>query len=56
MIYSFNSSDIFKDIPDDPDHILMNIPHKILEEMGWRQDDVLCVTVNDDKIVVTKNG
>lgn len=56
MIYSFDSSDIFKDIPDDPDHIMMNIPHDILEKLGWKEGDVLCIQAEDDKIVVTKNG
>lgn len=43
----FNSDDVFKDIPDDPNNITMQIPPEVAEKMGWQPGDKLKVLVGD---------
>jgi len=46
-IYTFQAEEIFEDIPDDPNNILMNIPPEISEKMGWVPGDVLRIEIGD---------
>lgn len=45
--WTFKAEEIFEDIPDDPENILMNIPPEISEKMGWVPGDVLRILVGD---------
>lgn len=60
--YTYDASDIFEDIKDDPDNVLMKIPEEVSKKMGWEPGDVLRVRVYDDtqqieisKVEPTKN-
>ena len=44
-MYTYKVEDIFEDIEDDPDNVLMNIPPEILEQMGWKEGDTLNIEV-----------
>lgn len=46
--YTYDASDIFEDIKDDPENVLMKIPDEIAESMGWVPGDVLRIRVYDD--------
>lgn len=52
MIYNYE--DIFEDIPDDPENILMKIPPEVLESTGWKEGDVLVIKAEDGSIVLSK--
>lgn len=52
--YTFDAEEIFEDIPGDPDNVMMKIPPAILEETGWKEGDVLTVTLEGGAIVVEK--
>ena len=52
----YNAEDIFEEIDGDPDNILMKIPQEILDHNGWKEGDVLTITVEDGAIVISKNG
>lgn len=52
----YNAEDIFEEIDGDPDNILMKIPQEILDHNGWKEGDVLTITIEDDAIVISKNG
>lgn len=57
MKYTFNVEDIFEEIPDDPDNIIMKFPEELLKAMGWKEGDTLDIQVEDGSITVTKiNG
>jgi len=56
MQYTYNAEDIFEDIDGDPDNILMKIPQEILDHNGWKEGDELTITIEDDAIVISKNG
>lgn len=56
MKITYNVEDIFTEIDGDPDNILMKIPEEILEHNGWKEGDVLTVTIEDGAIVISKNG
>lgn len=46
--YVYDASEIFEDIKDDPDNVLMNIPEEISEKMGWKPGDLLKIRVYED--------
>lgn len=53
--WTFKVEDIFEDIPDNPEEILMKIPEEIAEKQGWKPGDVLKVLVGDQgTIIITK--
>lgn len=57
MKYTYNAEDIFEDIPDDPDNIIMKFPEELLQAMGWKEGDTLDIKVEDGTVTVTKvNG
>jgi hypothetical protein len=45
--YVYSVDEIFQDISDDPDNVLMNIPPEIADQMGWKPGDVLRITPED---------
>lgn len=51
----YKATDIFKDIPDDPDNVHMQIPEEICKELNWVPGDTLTITVEDSKIIIKKN-
>lgn len=51
---TYKVEDIFQDIEDDENNVLMNIPPEIAERLGWQPGDVLKITVEDGNIVITK--
>ena len=56
MKLTYNAEEIFTEIDGDPENILMKIPQEILDRNNWREGDVLTITVEDDAIVIVKNG
>lgn len=50
----FTAEDIFKEIPGDPENVMMKFPDEVLALTGWKEGDVLDIKVEDGKIVVTK--
>lgn len=51
---TYKVEDIFEDIEDDPENVLMNIPPEISEKMGWKPGDTLKITVEDGAICIIK--
>jgi hypothetical protein len=43
----YKAEDIFQDIEDDKDNVLMNIPPEIAERMGWKPGDVLRIQAEE---------
>jgi hypothetical protein len=52
----FNVEDIFEEIPEDPENVLLKFPPELLEQTGWKEGDVLNITLEDSAIVITKHG
>jgi hypothetical protein len=50
----YKVEEIFEDIEDDPDNVLMNIPPEISEQMGWNPGDTLKINVEKGVISITK--
>ena len=44
-MYSYD--EIFQEIPEDPDNILLKFPSELLEETGWSEGTVVNITVED---------
>lgn len=52
----FNSDDIFKEIPGDPENIILEFPPEVIKNTGWKEGDVLNITIKDNTIVIKKHG
>ena len=38
---TFLAEELFHEIPDDPDNVMMTIPPEICEAQGWKEGDTL---------------
>jgi AbrB family looped-hinge helix DNA binding protein len=47
-IITYKVEDIFQDVKDDEDNVLMTIPPEICERMGWKPGDVLKIQVEEE--------
>jgi hypothetical protein len=45
--YTYKVEDIFEDIPEDPENVLMNFPQEILAEKGWKEGTRLKIELGD---------
>jgi AbrB family looped-hinge helix DNA binding protein len=52
--YTYNASEIFEEIDGDPENVLMNIPQEIRDKLGWKEGDVITVTVEEGSIILEK--
>lgn len=50
----YKVEEIFEDIEDDPENVLMNIPPEIAEQMGWQPGDTLKINIEQGVISITK--
>jgi hypothetical protein len=37
--------ELFSDIPDDPDHVLLTFPQELIDSTGWKPGDILNIEV-----------
>ena len=51
---TYTVEDIFTDIPDDPDNVLMTIPPEIIKHLGLKEDDTVDVTARDNSLIISK--
>lgn len=54
MTKTYTADEIFEDIPDDPDNVIMNIPPEILEQSGWKEGDTIIVTAEEGRLILKK--
>jgi AbrB family looped-hinge helix DNA binding protein len=54
MKKTYNVNEIFHEIPDDPENIMMTIPPEVCEKMGWKPGDEIKVTTNEDGSISIK--
>lgn len=52
---TFKVEDIFEEILDDPDNVILKFPPEILETTGWQIGDVLNISINEGAIVIKKH-
>lgn len=51
----YNQEEIFQDIPDDPEKVIMKIPDEISEAAGFKPGDTIKVSWGDQgTIIITK--
>ena len=48
------SEDIFKEIPDDPEHIMLVIPPEICTALNWEAGTELSVSVTNGELRIEK--
>ena len=53
---TFLAEEIFSDIPGDPDNVIMTIPPEISASQGWKEGDIITVTVDDGKLILSKQN
>jgi frataxin-like iron-binding protein CyaY len=53
--FTYKVEDIFEDIPNDLENVLMNIPPEVSDKMGLVPGDVIKIEVGDQgTIIITK--
>lgn len=52
--WTYNSDELFEEIPGDPDNVIMKFPPELLEKIGWKEGDVLNIVVKDGSMVISK--
>ena len=50
--YTYKVEDIFEDIPNDPDNILMNLPQEVMDEVGIVPGDTVKILLGDQGTLV----
>ncbi|MEY4332454.1 MAG: hypothetical protein RLZZ196_1192 [Bacteroidota bacterium] len=53
--FIFTAEDIFEEIPNDPDNVLMKIPDEVLKITGWKEGDTLNIKIVDGKLLINKH-
>ena len=51
---TYTAEEIFVDIEDDEENVLMNISPEIIEQMGWVEGDTLKIEQVEGSIVIKK--
>ena len=50
----FNAEDIFEEIPDDPDNVILKFPPELIELTGWKDGDTLDIKLENGAIHIVK--
>ena len=51
---TYKYEDLFSDIPDDPENVLLTFPPEIMEEAGWKEGDTLRFEVVNGRLSIIK--
>ena len=51
---TYKYEEVFSDIKDDPDNVLLTFPPDVLEQAGWLEGDTLSFKVENGTLVITK--
>lgn len=54
MNKTYKYEELFSDIDDDPDNVLLTFPPEIMEQAGWLAGDTLSFKVENGTLVITK--
>lgn len=54
MTKTYLAEDIFQDIPDDPENVLMTIPPEICEQANLKEGDTVHIEAKDGALIITK--
>jgi antitoxin component of MazEF toxin-antitoxin module len=54
MKTTYEYSDIFQTITDDPDHVTVQIPEEICKQLGWNSGDTITVSVEGESIIIAR--
>jgi len=46
-VHTYKVEDIFEDIPDDKENVIMNLPPKVMEEAGIKPGDKVKISIGD---------
>ena len=50
----YKVEDIFTDINDDPDNVLMSIPPEIIEQLCLKEGDTVNVSIENNSMILKK--
>ena len=53
-VITYKVGDVFEDDESDSNNVLMNIPPEVSQRMGWIEGDVIKVSVEEGRLVLTK--
>lgn len=50
--WTYKIEDIFEDVPDNPEEVIMNLPPEVAEEVGLKPGDKIKILVGDQGTLV----
>ena len=50
----YDVDEIFVDIPEDPDNVILKFPPEVIEETGWKEGDTIDITTEDGRLILKK--
>jgi hypothetical protein len=50
--WTFKVEDIFEDIPNDPENVLMNLPEEVMESAGIKPGDTVKILLGDQGTLI----
>ena len=56
MKKTYSYEELFSDIEGDPDNVLLTIPPEVCEMAGIKPGDIIKMTIENDKLVMTKQN
>lgn len=54
MSKTYLAEEIFQEIPDDPDHVMMTIPPEVCEQANLKEGDTVHIESKDGALIITK--
>lgn len=51
---TYNASDLFEEIPGDPDNVMLKLPPEICEAQGWKEGDTISIKVENGAMILSK--
>lgn len=50
--FTYKVEDIFEDIPNDPENVLMNLPQEVMDQVGIKPGDTVKILLGDQGSLV----
>ena len=51
-IFTYKVEDIFEDIPNDPENVLMNLPQEVMDQVGIKPGDTVKISYGDQGTLI----
>lgn len=50
---TYTVDELFSEIPDDPGNVILTFPPEIIEQVGWKEGDLLKFKIENGSIIIS---